>query len=136
MNRLKNSSEQSSYSISDLARELDVSPRTIRFYEEKRLISPQRNKANQRIYNKRDRARLKLILRGKRFGYTLDEIEEMIGMTDLNMSEVTQIEKSLAYGEKKLAEIKSRMDELRVLQQDLLIVKRKLINRLKLLKKE
>jgi len=123
------------YSISELARELDISPRTIRFYEEKRLISPQRNKAKQRIYSKRDRARLKLILRGKRFGYTLDEIEEMIGMTDVNMSEVAQIEKSLAYGDKKLSELRSRINELRVLEQDLLNVKTKLVNRLKELKK-
>ena len=135
MKRPRESSENQFYSISELARELDISPRTIRFYEEKRLISPQRNKANQRIYGKRDRARLKLILRGKRFGYTLDEIEEMIGMTDVNMSEVAQIEKSLAYGEKKLTELRSRINELRLLEQDLLNVKAKLVRRLEELKK-
>ncbi len=122
------------YSISELARELDISPRTIRFYEEKRLVSPERNKANQRIYSKRDRARLKLILRGKRFGYALNEIEEMIGMTDVDMSETEQIEKSLAYGDKKLAELRSRIDELRLLEQDLLNVRTKLIKRLEQLK--
>jgi DNA-binding transcriptional MerR regulator len=131
----KESTENQFYSISELARELDISPRAIRFYEEKRLISPQRNKANQRIYGKRDRARLKLILRGKRFGYTLDEIEEMIGMTNVNMSEVAQIEKSLAYGAKKLTELRSRIDELRLLEQDLLDVKAKLVKRLEELKK-
>jgi DNA-binding transcriptional MerR regulator len=135
MKRPKESSGNQFYSISELARELDISPRAIRFYEEKRLISPQRNKANQRIYSKRDRARLKLILRGKRFGYTLYEIEEMIGMTDVNMSEVTQIEKSLAYGAKKLTELRSRIDELRLLEQDLLNVKAKLVKRLEELKK-
>jgi DNA-binding transcriptional MerR regulator len=135
MKRPKESSNNQFYSISELARELDISPRSIRFYEEKRLISPQRNKANQRIYSKRDRARLKLILRGKRFGYTLGEIEEMIGMTDVNMSEVAQIEKSLAYGAKKLAELRSRIDELRLLEQDLLNVKAKLVKRLEELKK-
>jgi len=71
MKRPKETPANEFYSISELARELDISPRTIRFYEEKRLISPKRNKANQRIYSKRDRARLKLILRGKRFGYAL-----------------------------------------------------------------
>jgi DNA-binding transcriptional MerR regulator len=129
MKRPRESSENQLYSISELAAELDISPRAIRFYEEKRLISPQRNKSNQRIYSRRDRARLKLILRGKRFGYTLDEIEEMIGMTDVNMSEVAQIEKSLAYGAKKLTELRSRIDELRLLEQDLLNVKAKLIKR-------
>jgi len=135
MKRPRESSGHQFYSISELAGELDISPRAIRFYEEKRLISPQRNKANQRIYSKRDRARLKLILRGKRFGYTLDEIEEMIGMTDVNMSEVAQIEKSLAYGAKKLTELRSRIDELRLLEQDLLNVKAKLVKRLEELKK-
>lgn len=118
------------YSISQLANEFDVSPRTIRFYEEKRLLSPKRSKGNYRQYSRRDRARLKLILRGKRFGYSLDEIAEMIGMTDVDMSEVAQIEKSLAYGEKKLREIRNRIEELELLEQDILNVKEKLVQRL------
>ncbi len=134
MKRPTGSSGNEFYSISELAQELNISPRTIRFYEEKRLISLKRNKANQRIYSKRDRARLKLILRGKRFGYALNEIEEMIGMTDVDMSETAQIEKSLAYGEKKLAELRSRINELCLLEQELLNVKAKLIKRLEELK--
>jgi DNA-binding transcriptional MerR regulator len=134
MNPTDTHSRDRSYSISELAREFDVSPRTIRFYEEKKLIAPQRTKGNQRVYRRRDRARLKLILRGKRFGYTLDEIAEMIGMTDVDLSEVTQIEKSLAYGEKKLAEIRERIEELRLLEQDLLNVKERLTERLTQLK--
>jgi DNA-binding transcriptional MerR regulator len=134
MNAPDTHSRERSYSISELAREFDISPRTIRFYEEKKLIAPQRTKGNQRIYRKRDRARLKLILRGKRFGYTLDEIAEMIGMTDVDMSEVTQIEKSLAYGEKKLAEIREHIEELRLLEEDLLNVKERLTERLTQLK--
>ena len=118
------------YSISELATEFDVSPRSIRFYEEKGLISPQRSRGNQRIYTKRDRARLKLILRGKRFGYSLDEIAEMIGMTDADISEVTQIERSLAYGESKLKEIRKQIEELELLEQDILSVKEKLRKRL------
>ena len=100
------------------------------FYEEKGLISPQRSRGNQRIYTKRDRARLKLILRGKRFGYSLDEIAEMIGMTDADISEVTQIERSLAYGESKLKEIRKQIEELELLEQDILSVKEKLRKRL------
>lgn len=123
------------YTISDLATEFEISPRTIRFYEEKGLISPQRTKGNQRIYDKRDRARLKLILRGKRFGYSLDEILEMIGMTDLNISEVEQIEKSLMYGDKKMAEIRERIKELELLEEDLLGVRKKLLTRMEELKK-
>ena len=130
MNTPETHTRERSYSISELAREFDISPRTIRFYEEKKLIAPRRTKGNQRIYLKRDRARLKLILRGKRFGYTLDEIAEMIGMTDVDMSEATQIEKSLAYGEKKLAEIREHIEELRLLEEDLLNVKKRLTERL------
>jgi len=132
----KNSPSVKLFSVSELAREFDISPRTIRFYEEKGLISPARSKGNQRKYSKRDRARLKLILRGKRFGYSLDEIAEMIGMTDVDMSEVTQIEKTLAYGEKKLTEIRERIEELKLLEQDILNVKGRLLKRLAELKKQ
>ena len=131
----KKNAKDTVYSISELARDFDVSPRTVRFYEEKRLISPKRTKGNQRIYSRRDRARLKLILRGKRFGYSLDEIAEMIGMTDVDMSEAAQIEMSLAYGAKKLTEIRERIRELQLLEQDILNVKEKLLKRLKELEK-
>lgn len=135
MDKHKKDARNGVYIISDLATEFDISSRTIRFYEEKGLISPQRTKGNQRIYDKRDRARLKLILRGKRFGYSLDEIAEMIGMTDLNMSEVEQIEKSLDYAKKKLAEIRDRIKDLELLEEDLLSVKAKLGKRLDQLKR-
>ena len=118
------------FSISQLASELEISTRSIRFYEEKGLIAPQRTSGNQRIYGKRDRARLKLILRGKRFGYSLNEIAEMIGHTEVDMEEREQIRKSLQYGEKRLAEIYARMDELQKLADELIGVKKKLIQRL------
>lgn len=124
------------YTISELAGEFDISTRTIRFYEEKGLISPRRSGGNQRLYTSRDRARLKLILRGKRFGYSLDEIAEMIGMADVDLEETDQILRSLAYGEAKLAEIHQRMDELRMLEMDILSVKEKLVARLADLDKE
>jgi len=118
------------FTISQLARALDISTRSIRFYEEKGLISPQRTSGNQRVYSRRDRARLKLILRGKRFGYNLTEIAEMIGLTNVDMDETEQIQKSLKYGEKKLTEIHDRISELQKLEQDLTEIKDKLIRRL------
>lgn len=117
------------FSISELADELDISPRAIRFYEEKGLILPERTKGNHRIYDKRDRARLKLILRGKRLGYSLDDIAEMIGMAEFNMDEMQQLKKSYAYGKNKLKEIESRMEELNILKEDLLAVQEKILNR-------
>ncbi|MGM0452930.1 MAG: MerR family transcriptional regulator [Thermodesulfobacteriota bacterium] len=118
------------FSISDLADELDISTRAIRFYEEKGLISPERTKGNHRIYDKRDRTRLKLILRGKRLGYSLDEISEMIGMADFDMDEEEQLRTSFEYGKRKLKEINSRMEELQILKQELLAVQEKILNRL------
>ncbi|MFP3980783.1 MAG: MerR family transcriptional regulator [Desulfobacterales bacterium] len=131
MNPPKVKPEDRTFSISELADELDISTRAIRFYEEKGLISPQRTKGNHRIYDKRDRARLKLILRGKRLGYSLDEIAEMIGMADFDMDEEKQLKKTYAYGKKKLKEINSRMEELEILKQDLLTVQEKVLRRLK-----
>jgi len=118
------------FTISELADELDISTRAIRFYEEKGLILPKRTKGNHRVYNKRDRARLKLILRGKRLGYSLEEISEMIGLANFNMEEKQQLEKSYAYGKKKLIEINERMQELQILKEDLLAIQNKISKRM------
>ncbi|NNM00564.1 MAG: MerR family DNA-binding transcriptional regulator [Gammaproteobacteria bacterium] len=67
------------YTISDLASEFDVTPRTLRFYEDKGLLTPQR-RGTTRLYSERDRTRLKLTLRGKRLGFTLEECAEIIDL--------------------------------------------------------
>jgi DNA-binding transcriptional MerR regulator len=118
------------WTISQLARELEVSTRTIRYYEEKGLISPGRTAGNQRVYGKRERARLKLILRGKRFGYTLEEIGEMIGLAAVDLDEEEQIRRALAYGERKLAEIGQRLQDLQDLARDIEGVRARLRARL------
>lgn len=69
------------YSISDLSRLLDVTPRTIRFYEEQGMVAPER-RGQERIFSARDMVALKLILRGKRIGFSLAECKELIGMYD------------------------------------------------------
>ena len=125
-----------SFSISDLSSELGITPRSIRYYEEKGLIRPTRSQGNQRIYNRKDRTRLKLILRGKRFGYSLEEIADMIGMADLDINESEQIQRALSDGEKKLADIRQRLEELKSLEADMLSVRRKLRDRLSELNKE
>jgi len=78
------------FGIAELAREFDVTTRTIRFYEDKDLLSPAR-KGQRRVYTARDRVRLKLIMRGKRLGFSLDEIREMIDLYDVDPTEVTQL---------------------------------------------
>lgn len=122
------------YSISELSEEFEISTRSIRFYEEKNLISPKRTDGNQRIYTRRERARLKLILRGKRFGYSLDEISGIIGMTDIDFDEIEQITKAIQFGKKRVAEIRDRINELSLLEQDLLTFQKKIEDRLQALK--
>lgn len=119
-----------SYSISELSSELAITTRAIRFYEEKGLIQPGRTAGNQRRYSPKDRVRLKLILRGKRFGYTLDEIAQMIGLADVDLNEIEQIRIALTYGDQKLSEIRQRMQELKAMQRDMKAVRQKLIDRL------
>ena len=89
------SGERSEYSISDLAREFDVTPRAIRFYEDQGLLAPKRD-GQRRIYSPRDRTRLKLTLRGKRLGLTLSEIRELIDMYEPGRDERPQLERFLA----------------------------------------
>jgi DNA-binding transcriptional MerR regulator len=72
---------QPTYGISDLARELDITPRTIRFYEEQGMLSPER-RGQERVYSARDKVILKLILRGKRIGFSLAECRELIELYD------------------------------------------------------
>jgi len=85
-----NEADQQTYTITELAREFDITTRTIRFYEDKHLLTPQR-RGQQRIYSRTDRTRLKLVLRGKRLGWPLDDIREMIYMYDTPGGEEKQL---------------------------------------------
>jgi len=87
--------ERSEFSISELAREFEVTPRAIRFYEDQGLMSPRRE-GQRRIYTARDRTRLKLTLRGKRLGLSLSEIRELIDMYEPGQDERPQLERFLA----------------------------------------
>src|SRR5437868_15071873 len=84
--------ERTEYSISELAREFDVTPRAIRFYEDQGLLAARRD-GQRRIYTPRDRTRLKLTLRGKRLGLTLAEIRELIDMYEPGRDERPQLER-------------------------------------------
>src|SRR6187455_2523746 len=87
--------ERAEFSISELAREFDITPRAIRFYEDQGLLSPKRA-GQRRIYSPRDRTRLKLTLRGKRLGLTLSEIRELIDMYEPGRDERPQLKRFLA----------------------------------------
>jgi DNA-binding transcriptional MerR regulator len=104
--------EAATWTVGELAGDLGVTTRTLRFYESEGLITPART-GTSRIYDHRDRARMRLILRGKRFGMTLAEIREIVTMYDgAASSERRQLEKLLA----RLDEI---TDDLKARQRDL-----------------
>ncbi len=101
------------YSIGDLAREFDVTHRTIRFYEDRGLLSPKRI-GSRRVYSKRDQVRLRLILRGKRLGFSLAEVREMLELYDSAPDERPQLEKftaALAARREQLERQREEIDE-------------------------
>jgi DNA-binding transcriptional MerR regulator len=94
------------YSISDLARELDITTRRIRFYEEQGMLSPER-RGLERIYSARDKVTLKLILRGKRIGFSLAECRDLIGLYDPSGGNQKQLTTMLG----KIAERRAQLDQ-------------------------
>ena len=101
------------WTVRELADELGVSLRTLRFYEAEGLISPQRSGTN-RIYSQRDRARVRLILRGKRFGMSLAECREIVDMYDgAASSERRQLETLLGRLGEIAADLRARQEDLR-----------------------
>jgi DNA-binding transcriptional MerR regulator len=89
----------------------DVTPRTLRFYEAKELIAPRRT-GTQRHYGRRDRARLQLILRGKRFGFSLEEIRQLLDLYAMKDGQVMQLERTYELSEKHLATMQAQRAEL------------------------
>ena len=100
-----------SYTITDLAAEFAITPRTLRFYEDKGLLRPARQ-GNARIYGRRDRARLRLILRGKRLGFSLAEIQEMLDLYDLGDGQVTQKRTLLARSRQRIAALQDQRQDI------------------------
>ena len=94
------------YSISDLARELDITTRAIRFYEEQGLLAPER-RGQERVYSARDKVSLKLILRGKRIGFSLAECRELIELYDPTSGNQKQLNSMLG----KIAERREQLEQ-------------------------
>jgi DNA-binding transcriptional MerR regulator len=115
--------ERAEFSISELAREFEITPRAIRFYEDQGLLAPRRD-GQRRIYTPRDRTRLKLTLRGKRLGLTLSEIRELIDMYEPGRDERPQLERFLAVLEEhkasllqQQADIEAQLTELQAFEK-------------------
>ena len=115
------------YTISDLAREFDLTTRAIRFYEDMGLLQPERSGAagRNRVYSNRDRTRLKLTLRAKRLGLSLSEARELIDMYDSPRDTGPQLRKFLAILaqhrqqlEEQMAELQANLDEVRAHEKE------------------
>ncbi|EDP60630.1 MerR family DNA-binding transcriptional regulator [Vibrio sp. AND4] len=105
------------YKISDLAKEFDITTRSIRFYEDVGLIEPER-RGNIRVYQRRDKTRLKLILRGKRLGFSLAEIRELFELYDTHQSD-GQLLKMLTIIDEKQAHLQQQLDDISVVMKEL-----------------
>lgn len=116
--------DEKTYSISELAKEFDITTRSIRFYEDQGLLTPLRQ-GQTRIYSKRDRVRLKLILRGKRLGFSLAETGQLFELYDADKSSVTQLTIMLKLIEHKKSELHQQMDDIKVVLMELVTVEKR-----------
>ncbi|MCW5729400.1 MAG: MerR family DNA-binding transcriptional regulator [Alphaproteobacteria bacterium] len=99
------------FTITQLAEEFRITPRAIRFYEDKDLLRPERHGLN-RVYSRRDRARLKLILRGKRLGFSLAEIREMLDLYYHGDGQVEQMRVTLKASRRRLEQLEDQRREI------------------------
>ncbi len=109
---------QATYSISELAREFDITTRSIRFYEDQGLLKPKR-RGQTRIYSLQDRVRLKLILRGKRLGFSLAETGRLFELYDADRSSQTQLLTMLDLIDEKKRDLQQQMDDIKVIMMEL-----------------
>lgn len=106
-------------SISDVAKLYDVSTRTIRYYEEVGLLHPSRTASGQRTFSRKETTRLKLIFKGKKYGFQLYEIKEMIELFDRDPTGKKQLARTVEYGQEKINEVTERIDELMMIRSEM-----------------
>ena len=117
------SGQQEFWSIGDLAAEFSVSPRAIRLYEEEGLLAPKRAGGN-RIYSYRDRARLRLVLRGKRLGFSLADIKELLDLYNRDEENLVQLKATLGKTRGRLGELEQQRKEVEALIGELTEIER------------
>jgi len=100
-----------SFTIRELTKEFGISARTLRFYEEKGLIVPRRN-GQERLYSRRDRARLKYVLMGKAVGFSLEEVRQMLDLYDLGDGQVTQLRVALGKFKQQIGRLRRQKSEI------------------------
>ena len=104
-------SDEQMMTIREMCDMFDVTPRTLRFYEQKELLFPVRE-GQKRLFTRRDRARLKLILRGKRFGFSLEEIRQLLDLYEIGDDQETQLTQARAIAQNRLEDLKARRVDL------------------------
>ena len=102
---------ETTMTIREMCEAFDVTPRTLRFYESKELLSPIR-KGQRRLFTRRDRARLKLILRGKRFGFSLEELRQLLDLYSRDDGQAEQLASSCAMARAQLEDLIRRRRDL------------------------
>ncbi len=103
--------ENATMSIRQMCDTYEVTPRTLRFYEAKELLSPIRE-GQRRLFTRRDRARLTLILRGKRFGFSLEQIRQLLDLYDADDQHATQLARAIEIASERLADMTSQRSDL------------------------
>lgn len=104
-------SDEKLMTIREMCDAFEVTPRTLRFYEQKELLYPIRE-GQKRLFTRRDRARLKLILRGKRFGFSLEEIRQLLDLYDVGDEQQTQIAAAYEVAQQRLTDLKAQRTDL------------------------
>ncbi len=115
---LLRSTMSSTYTISELAKEFDITTRTIRFYEDQGLLSPGRE-GTTRVFSGRDRVRLKLALRGKRLGFSIAEIRELFELYDVSRDESKQLEEFLARLDRRRVHLEQQREDIEVMLNEI-----------------
>ncbi|MEL6100454.1 MAG: MerR family DNA-binding transcriptional regulator [Pseudomonadota bacterium] len=105
--------QEETMTIREMCEAFDVTPRTLRFYEAKELLFPIRE-GQKRLFTRRDRGRLKLILRGKRFGFSLEEIRQLLDLYNVGDQQLTQYTRTYEIAQERLADMERQRDELNV----------------------
>jgi DNA-binding transcriptional MerR regulator len=121
--------EERTFTISELADTFQVTPRTIRFYEDQGLLSPRRDGLN-RVYSHRDRARLTLICRGKRLGFSLAEIKDFLDLYDVDDRQIEQMRFALAHGRERIASLEVQLRDVQQTLSELRALERQIIDHL------
>jgi DNA-binding transcriptional MerR regulator len=122
--------EERTFTISELADTFQVTPRTIRFYEDQGLLSPKRDGLN-RVYSHRDRARLTLICRGKRLGFSLAEIKDFLDLYDVDDRQIEQMRFALAHGRERIASLEVQLVDVQQTLSELRALENQIIEHLK-----